>query len=1087
MTKSVLNRTVLLAFGSAIFALFVIGAISYRALDVSEESDRWVRHTHEVLEKLQVMFSAVQTTESSYRQFALTGSEHYVELFHEGVLRSEQAETTVRDLTADNAAQQRQFVRLDRLAYRRSDFAETIIGLRRAKGSEAAADAIRGGKGQQITEEFDGIVREMQNEEERLLALRNADAKRRLDQTKIVLFIGTLLGLMITVGAAWAVHRDFAARAVAEAALREGEERFRTLANNIPQLAWMADEKGYIFWYNDRWFDYTGTTLNEMAGWGWQKVHHPDHVRRVVDKITKNFQTGEIWDDTFPLRGRDGKYRLFLSRAVPIRDEQGKILRWFGTNTDISETKESGTKYRALLEAAPDAMVVVNQDGEIVLLNVQAEKQFGYSRDELVGQKVKNIIPQGFAERLIADGTRTAAEALAQQIGTGIELLGRRKNGSDFPIEIMLSPVESAEGILVTAAIRDITVRKDAEKHLAQMEGRYRGLLEAAPDAMVVVNQAGEIVLLNVQAEKQFGYRRDELVGQKVKNIIPEGFAERIIADGTRSAAEALAQQIGTGIELSGRRKDSTQFPIEIMLSPLESNEGILVTAAIRDISVRKAADEHLAQMEGRYRGLLEAAPDAMVVVNQAGEIVLLNVQAEKQFGYRRDELVGQKVKNIIPEGFAERIIADGTRSAAEALAQQIGTGIELSGRRKDKTEFPIEIMLSPLESAEGILVTAAIRDISVRKAAEEHLAQMEGRYRGLLEAAPDAMVVVNQGGEIVLLNVQAEKQFGYRRDELLGQKVKNIIPEGFAERLVADALRSTEDALAQQIGTGIELSGRHKNGSEFPIEIMLSPLESAGGILVTAAVRDITTRKAAEANLLEKVAELNRSNEELGQFAYIASHDLQEPLRMVASYTQLLSRRYKGKLDSDADEFIAFAVDGAGRMQRLIQDLLTFSRVGTKGKDLLVTSSEEALQQAIINLRGAIEQSGAQVTHDLLPSVMADETQLIQLFQNLIGNGIKYQKNGVPKVHVSAARNGGDKYIFSVQDNGLGIDSQYFERIFGMFQRLHKREEFAGTGIGLAICKKIVERHGGKISVESKVGQGSTFHFALVGKETKS
>jgi PAS domain S-box-containing protein len=1087
MTKSVLNRTVLLAFGSAIFALFVIGAISYRALDVSEESDRWVRHTHEVLEKLQVMSSAVQATESSYRQFALTGSEHYVELFHEGALRSEQTETAVRDLTADNATQQRQFVNLDRLSYRRNDFAETIIGLRRAKGAEAAADAIRNGKGQQITDEFNGIVREMQNEEERLLVLRNADAKRRLDQTKIVLFIGTILGLMITIGAAWAVHRDFAARAVAEAALREGEERFRTLANNIPQLAWMADEKGYIFWYNDRWFDYTGTTLNEMAGWGWQKVHHPDHVRRVVDKITKCFQSGEIWDDTFPLRGRDGKYRLFLSRAVPIRDEQGRILRWFGTNTDISETKESGTKYRALLEAAPDAMVVVNQDGEIVLLNVQAEKQFGYSRDELVGQKVKNIIPTGFAERLIADGTRTAAEALAQQIGTGIELLGRRKNGSDFPIEIMLSPVESAEGILVTAAIRDITVRKDAEKHLAQMEGRYRGLLEAAPDAMVVVNQAGEIVLLNVQAEKQFGYRRDELVGQKVKNIIPEGFAERIIADGTRSAAEALAQQIGTGIELSGRRKDGTQFPIEIMLSPLESNEGILVTAAIRDISVRKAAELHLAQMEGRYRGLLEAAPDAMVVVNQAGEIVLLNVQAEEQFGYRRDELVGQKVKNIIPEGFAERIIADGTRTAAEALAQQIGTGIELSGRRKDKTEFPIEIMLSPLESAEGILVTAAIRDISVRKAAELHLAQMEGRYRGLLEAAPDAMVVVNQGGEIVLLNVQAEKQFGYRRDELLGQKVKNIIPEGFAERLVADALRSTEDALAQQIGTGIELSGRHKNGSEFPIEIMLSPLESAGGILVTAAIRDITTRKAAEANLLEKVAELNRSNEELGQFAYIASHDLQEPLRMVASYTQLLSRRYKGKLDSDADEFIAFAVDGAGRMQRLIQDLLTFSRVGTKGRDLLATSSEEALQQALINLRGAIEQSGAQVTHGPLPNVIADETQLIQLFQNLIGNGIKYQKNGAPKVHVSAAMNGGDKYTFSVQDNGLGIDSQYFEKIFGMFQRLHKREEFAGTGIGLAICKKIVERHGGRISVESKVGHGSTFHFALAGKETKS
>ena len=370
-------------------------------------------------------------------------------------------------------------------------------------------------------------------------------------------------------------------------------------------------------------------------------------------------------------------------------------------------------------------------------------------------------------------------------------------------------------GLAITAAAgwsvqRDNRRRKAAEKHLAQMEGRYRGLLEAAPDAMVVVNQAGEIVLLNLQAEKQFGYRRDELLGQKVKNIIPEGFAERLIADDLRSAAEALAQQIGTGIELIGRRKDGSEFPIEIMLSPLESAEGILVTAAIRDISVRKDAEKHLAQMEGRYRGLLEAAPDAMVVVNQSRRD-----RAAQSFRRRNSSDTaamsssGQKVKNIIPEGFAERLVADALRSTADALAQQIGTGIELTGRRKNGSDFPIEIMLSPLESAEGILVTAAVRDISVRKEAEEHLAQMESRYRGLLEAAPDAMVVVNKAGEIVLLNVQAEKQFGYSRDELLGKSVKSIIPEGFAERLVADALRSTADALAQQIGTGIELDGQ--------------------------------------------------------------------------------------------------------------------------------------------------------------------------------------------------------------------------------------------------------------------------------------
>lgn len=360
-------------------------------------------------------------------------------------------------------------------------------------------------------------------------------------------------------------------------------------------------------------------------------------------------------------------------------------------------------------------------------------------------------------------------------------------------------------------------------------------------------------------------------------------------------------------------------------------------------------------------------------------------------------------------------------------------------------------------------------------------------KYRGLLEAAPDAMVVVNEGGEIVLLNLQAERQFGYSRDELLGQQVRRIIPKGFAERLIADGTRTAADALAQQIGTGIELNGRRKDGSEFPIEIMLSPLENAEGILVTAAIRDITMRKQAEAQLLRNVEELSRSNKELGEFAYIASHDLQEPLRMVASYTQLLSKRYKGKLGADADEFIAFAVEGATRMQRLIQDLLAFSRVGTEVKTMLDINSEQPLQQALLNLRSVIEESGAVVTHDPLPTVQADELQLIQLFQNLIGNAIKYQDPGVPRIHVSAAENGGNKWIFSVRDNGLGIDSQYFDRIFGMFQRLHRREEFAGTGIGLAICKKIVERHGGSISVESQLGQGSTFRFTLTGSENTS
>jgi signal transduction histidine kinase/CHASE3 domain sensor protein len=247
----------------------------------------------------------------------------------------------------------------------------------------------------------------------------------------------------------------------------------------------------------------------------------------------------------------------------------------------------------------------------------------------------------------------------------------------------------------------------------------------------------------------------------------------------------------------------------------------------------------------------------------------------------------------------------------------------------------------------------------------------------------------------------------------------------------------------------------------------------------MTGTVQDITEAKETTAALAATVVELKRSNEELSQFAAIASHDLQEPLRMVASYTRLLAARYKGRLDSDADEFIGFAVDGALRMQRLIQDLLAYSRVGANGVGLRSTASEAALAGALRNLQGAIRESGAAITHDFLPAVLADASQLTQLFQNLVGNAIKYRRAGVPLIHVSASFAAG-RWRFEVRDNGLGIETQHFERIFGMFQRLHGVDQYSGTGIGLAICKKIVDRHGGIIGVESVPGEGSCFHFTL-------
>jgi PAS domain S-box-containing protein len=497
------------------------------------------------------------------------------------------------------------------------------------------------------------------------------------------------------------------------------------------------------------------------------------------------------------------------------------------------------------------------------------------------------------------------------------------------------------------------------------------------------------------------------------------------------------------------------------------------------DITERKEAEARFLESEERFRILVEGVQDyAIFTLGPGGEVVSWNAGAERIKGYKADEIIGQNFSRF----YLQQDIDQGRPEEELRVAAASGRSeIEHWRVRKDGSRFWANVVITAARDSSGQLLgfSEISRDISERK-------ETEAKYRGLLEAAPDAMVVVNAAGKIVLLNVQAEKQFGYRRDELLGQMVGSIIPAGFAERLIADGTRTAAEALAQHIGTGIELTARRKDGSDFPIEIMLSPLESTEGILVTAAIRDITERKKSEQHLVKMVRELKRSNDELQQFAYVASHDLQEPLRMVASYTQLLSKRYKGRLDSEADEFIAYAVDGSNRMQGLIEDLLTYSRAGTNGKALHEVSSEKALREALANLRATIQESGALVTHDSLPAITTDDAQLALVFQNLVGNAIKYHSAELPRVHVSATQNGGKEWIFSVRDNGLGIDSRYFERIFVLFQRLHGREEFKGTGIGLTICKKIVERLGGRIWVESQLEKGSTFYFALPERDGK-
>ena len=1079
-TKSHLNRKVQLAFGSAIFILLVVGAISYRAMVVSSESDRRVRHTHAVLETLQDFLFAVENIESSSRGFVLNGKESYLESYRASILSAKRDDAALRNLTVDNPAQQRRIRDLEMLMDQKIEYAEIVISLRRAKGLEAAADVSQRGLGQRIMDELQGVVRELRNEEVRLLALRNAEAERRTGRTKAVLILGTILGLLIAVAAGWSAQRDSSRRGRAEEALRETEEKYRMLLDGVRDYAiFLLSPQGKVISWNVGAERIKGYRAEEIIGQSFSRFFPPEDIQRgwPQELLQLTAATGQHEEEGIRVR-KDGS--RFWSRVIitALRDPAGKLLGFSKISRDLSARKESEAKYRGLLEAAPDGMVVVNKAGEIVLLNVQAEKQFGYSRDELVGKNVKSIIPKGFAERLIADGLRSVEDALAQQIGTGIELTGRRKDGSDFPIEIMLSPLENAEGILVTAAIRDISVRKRAEKHLAQMEGRYRGLLEAAPDAMVVVNKAGEIVLLNVQAEKQFGYNRDELLGKTVKSIIPEGFAERLVADALRSTEDALAQQIGTGIELTARRKNGSDFPIEIMLSPLKSPEGILVTAAIRDISVRKRAEKHLAQMEGRYRGLLEAAPDAMVVVNKTGEIVLLNVQAEKQFGYNRDELVGKNVKSIIPKGFGERLIADGLRSVEDALAQQIGTGIELTGRRKNGSDFPIEIMLSPLESTEGILVTAAIRDISVRKQSE---AERE-RLMTAIEHAAEGVVVTDAKADIQYVNPAFSTMTGYSRNDVLGKNTR-ILKSGKHDAAFYATIWTTIHA--GQVWRG-EIINRRKDGSLYTEKMSITPVQNEQGEMthIVAMKEDITARK-----LLEDQFRQAQKMEAVGRLAAGVAHDFNNLLTVIIGYSDLMLDQF---VTSDPRRTYATEIKFAGeRAEGLTRQLLAFSRQQVLDPHVLdlnalVTNLTKMLRRLIGEDLELFFEEGP-----LPHMIKADPGQIEQVLLNLAVNSRDAMPHGgkltieTADVQLDEAYRDahfsmpvGSYVMLAISDTGCGMDKDVQAHIFEPF--FTTKEQGKGTGLGLATVHGIVEQSGGHIWVYSELGRGTTFKIYL-------
>jgi len=869
----------------------------------------------------------------------------------------------------------------------------------------------------------------------------------------------------------------------------------------LPQFVIDRDHK--VIYWNKALEEYSKLKASDILStdkhWkAFYKSKRPCMVDLLVDEdigslsywFSHNFKKSELVEgayeaeDYFPHMGDGDKYLHFTASA--IKDQSGNVIGGLESFEDITQRKiaekdlqESEQKFRSLVENLNVGVYrnTVDFGGDFIQVNPAFARIFGYeSTSEIMETKVIDFFPDP-SDRI------TFLEDLKKE-GSIIDRELHLKKKDNTPIWVSVSAkahyneqdtIEWVDGI-----IEDINHRKISEEALIKSEERYRSIVENINDGFCIHDFEGNIQDCNENFALMLGSVPEEIIGTNL-----DDFSSNKMMLEKNNVIRELKKTGIVEFDADLLKKDGNRCYYNIKSSVVSGKNGDKVHSFLRDVTKRREMEEILHESEiksqkrlAEIEAIYNSAPIGLCVLDRNLRFVRINDRMAKINGFPPEEHIGKTIQEMVPD-LAEQ---------GEAVAKEVFEtkkkvmGREFNGITPAKPGVLrtwIEQWYPVKDSSNQIIgINVAVLEITDIKRADKALKKSEEKLRLAIEGADAVMWFWNLEKDVFEWTDRYINIFGTKPDPAMSYHdfLKSVHPEDREK-----VKNATQRVMQYGEDFKVELRTIWPDRSihwVYSLGRLFYDFQGKPKEMIGIAI-DITPSKLAEQELQETLKQLKRSNAELEQFAYVASHDLQEPLRMITSFLQLLQRRYENQIDSDANEFIQFAVDGAARMQELVNDLLTYSRIGRKTGKFEYVNTEDILKQITFDSRLLIEENNAHIHYDSLPLVWADYTQMVQVFQNLISNSIKYNEQENPTINISAEKKVND-WVFKVEDNGIGIDPKHRVHIFKIFQRLHGRDEYDGTGIGLAIVKRIVEQHGGMIWYESKPGEGSIFYFSI-------